>query len=53
MKALQSEALAHAARTEILTQHDDAEFMRESDRNCEYVVVIDKLLIRVSKPACL
>lgn len=33
MKALQSEALARAVSSEILTQHDDMEFMRESDRN--------------------
>lgn len=31
-----------------------AKFMRESDRNREYVAVIDKLLIRVApKPVCL
>jgi len=47
---LQSEVLAHATRSEILTQHDGVEFMRESYRNRECVAVIDKLLIRVPKP---
>lgn len=47
VEALQSKQLAHATRMEILTQHDGAEFMRESDSNRECVGVIDKLLIRV------
>lgn len=52
VKTLQSEMLTHATRSEILTQHDDVEFMQESDRNHECVVVIDKLLIsHLKKPA--